>query len=154
MTHLDGAQVNGAVHFLFTHTELVDGGTALGPPFNNTAAGLGFGDDGGNPGGLTPLPNIYAAAPVALDGDLWAGIGITAPFGLGPEYDDNFFGSFAVTEAELTTIDATPSLAYKVNDVLSLGVSGIIQYGDLNYQLRLQPSEITRVTADDYSLRL
>lgn len=154
ITHLERAQVNGAVHFLYTHSKLEDQGTVIDPngpfpPGPDTAANLGFTSDGGNPGGLQPLPNLYGAMPIGFDDRLWAGIGITAPFGLGPEYDEDFFGSFAVTEAELATIDATPTLAFKVNDMLSVGLSGIIQHGDLNYQLFTNINDYTRITADD-----
>ena len=151
ITHLDGAQINGAVHALYTHTELVDDGstlpTALGGGAVTTA---GFTGDGGNPGGLQPIPNLYAAAPLDfLDGNLWGGIGVTTPFGLGPEYDDNFFGSFSIREAELRVIDVTPSLAYKINDTLSVGLSAIVQHADLNYEFNFAPTVIGDVEADD-----
>ena len=146
MTYLDGAQVNGAVHFLYTHAELEDQASTVG---TFPAAAVGLGDDGGNPGGLQPLPNLYGAAPIGMNGNLWAGIGVTTPFGLGPEYDEDFFGSFLVTQAELQVIDITPSLSYRVNDYLSVGISGIIQSSDLNYQFFSALNEISRITADD-----
>ncbi|MEM7650580.1 MAG: OmpP1/FadL family transporter [Pseudomonadota bacterium] len=146
ITHLDGAQVNGAVHMLFTHTELENQGSTIG----GTASALaGFGDDGGNPGGMQPIPNLYGAMPVAFDDRLWVGVGVTAPFGLGPEYDDGFFGSFLVREAELRVIDVTPSVAFQVTDFLSLGASAIVQSAELNYKFNTGLTTVTRVAADD-----
>ncbi|MEM7680060.1 MAG: OmpP1/FadL family transporter [Pseudomonadota bacterium] len=146
MTQLDGAQVNGAVHALFTHSELEDRGSTIG---GGAASALGFGNDGGNPGGLNTIPNLYGAMPVGYDDRLWIGLGITSPFGLGPDYDDNFFGSFLVREAQLRVIDFTPSVSYKVNDLFSLGVSAIIQKADLNYKFNTGLAQVTRVDADD-----
>lgn len=140
ITHLDGAQFNGAVHALYTHTELVDEGSTTG-----------LTGDGGNPGGLKILPNLYAAAPIGMDGKLWAGVGTTTPFGLGPDYDNGFFGSILVTEAELSVIDVTPSIAYQINDYLSVGASAILQYAELKYDFLLSGTTPTGVDADDYA---
>ncbi|MFK7840282.1 MAG: OmpP1/FadL family transporter [Bdellovibrionales bacterium] len=151
ITHLDGAQVNGALHLLYTDTELVDQGSTIGGFATSLS---GFGDDGGNPGGLTTIPNLYGALPITDTNDVWLGIGLTTPFGLGPEYDNGFFGSLLVTEADLSVIDITPSIAYQVNDYLSLGLSGIVQYAELNYQFAAVTAPVgsRRVTADDVSL--
>lgn len=154
LTHLDGAQVNAAIHNIFTHTELQDeGSTVNGTPLGNAAgpfaAFAAFTDDGGNPGGFTPVPNLYAATPLDDEQRLWAGIGVAAPFGLGVQYDDNFFGSFTARRVDLKTIDFIPTLSYQVNDWLSVGASAIVQYADINLQINLPDTSLLRVNADD-----
>lgn len=148
MVHLDGAQVNGAVHALYTHSEMNDIGST---GFGGGAFGLfGYAGDGGNPGGLATLPNLYGAMPVTEN--FWLGVGVTTPWGLNPNYDDDFFGAYLVSEVALRVIDITPSAAYRVNDLLSLGFSAIVQHADLNYKVVLDPRTSipkSEVNADD-----
>ena len=158
LTHLDQRQLNVAIHGLYTDSDVDDLGSTVGDtPFASAGGPLAgfstFTDDGGNPGGLKTIPNFYFATPVTDDNRLWVGLGATAPFGLGVDYDDNFFGAFTAQKVELKTIDLTPTVAYQVNDVLSLGASAIIQYGDINFQafLPTTTTDFLRVTGDDYA---
>jgi long-chain fatty acid transport protein len=99
-----------------------------------TPGTLGFalpltGDDGGDPGSWRAFPNLYGALP-ALGGNLWFGIAITTPFGQSLTYDPTWFGRYDSIETKLTTIDIAPSVAYKVNDLLSIGGGLDVQYAD------------------------
>lgn len=160
MTQLDGRQINLGVHALLTNVEMEDTGTSLvanGAPI--AAVGIGPNNDGGNPGGLNFIPNAYFATPITENGQWWAGFGVSAPFGLGSEYDDEFFGRFSSVKTELRTIDFQPALAYRPVDWLSIGVSAVIEYADANLQqfaLTSAPptpqETYVRVTGDDWSV--
>jgi len=54
------------------------------------------------------------------------GLGLTSPFGLNTRYPVDGPFNTAVTSAALPLIDIKPTIAYKVNDDLSLGVSADI----------------------------
>ena len=54
------------------------------------------------------------------------GFGLTSPFGSNTRYPENGPFNSAVTSATLPLIDIKPTIAYKVNDDLSLGVSADI----------------------------
>ncbi len=54
------------------------------------------------------------------------GFGLTSPFGSNTRYPENGPFNTAVTSATLPLIDIKPTIAYKVNDDLSLGVSADI----------------------------
>lgn len=127
MTRLDGAQVNGGVHMLVPSSDLSNNGST----FNAAPSG---GGSGGNPYNPTPVPNGFAVMPLNSDQSLWAGIGVTAPFGLANDYGDSWFGRFDSTKTELTTINIQPSLAYKVNDWLSIGAGVDVQYAKANLE--------------------
>jgi len=121
MTKLEGTQAQAGVHLLIPNADLEDtGSTVLGAP-----AG---GGDGGNPYDPTPVPNAYISHQV--NNNVWLGLGISAPFGLANEYDDGWFGRFDSTKTELLTLDIQPSVAYKVNNQLSLGAGFNAQYAD------------------------
>jgi len=63
--------------------------------------------------------------------DLRFGIGIESPFGLATEYDSGWAGRYQAEKSELKTININPSLAYRVNDFLSVGAGVSAEYIDV-----------------------
>lgn len=57
-----------------------------------------------------------------------AGLGITVPFGLETDYKKNWAGRLFGTHSKLETIDVNPSVAFRVNDKISLGAGFSVQY--------------------------
>lgn len=149
MTHLDGAQVNIGVNGLITHTDVEDQGSTVNG-VSLAAAGFATGD-GGNPGGFNVVPSLYVATPF-LNNDLWLGLGVNSPFGLGNQFDSDFFGRFVSTKTDLRTIDITPTVAYQATDWLSVGAGFIYQKARGNLQQNVgsvaTPSEV-RLRGDD-----
>ena len=77
------------------------------------------GGNGGDAGGLNVLPNLYLAKP--LGGDWWAGLGISAPWGLVTEYDDQFIGRFQATKSSIRTLNLNPGVAWRAAEGVSVG---------------------------------
>ncbi|MEO3433996.1 outer membrane protein transport protein [Inquilinus sp. CAU 1745] len=126
MTELESAEINAGVHLLIPRADFENDGSTAGIP------GLGFfpvTGDSDNPYSPTPVPNLYVAYPF-MDDRLWVGVGVTAPFGLANEYEEDWFGRYDSVETELTTINIGPAIAYKVNDKFSIGGGIDIQYAD------------------------
>jgi len=151
MTRLDGAQVNAGVHLLLPSADLDDTGTTI-PPFAGAVVGT---EDGGNPYSPSPVPNLFAAMPI-MDDQTWVGIGITAPFGLGSDYGEDWFGRYDSTETELMTINIQPSIARQVTDWLSIGGGIDIQYADADLQsIAAAPGVgegVSTLKGDDWSI--
>ncbi len=59
--------------------------------------------------------------------NLWLGIGVSAPFGLKVQYDNGWFGRYDSIRSKLTTLNLQPSIAYKINDMISIGAGFDIQ---------------------------
>ena len=117
MSQLQGREISLGVaavqpNFKFTNTTS-----------SNAPAATGTDANGG--GDFVAIPNAFLSLP--LNRDLSFGVGISAPFGLITEYDDAWAGRFQATKFEVKTINLNPSLAFKVNDKLSVG-------GGVNYQ--------------------
>jgi len=129
--------------------EISGGISAVDPSFNfhnkdSNVGALGNSGEGGNAGGWSFIPNGYASW--ALNKDLYVGVGIGAPFGLKTEYDDRWLGAAQATMFEIKTLNINPSVAYRLNDTVSLGAG-------VNWQrLEAQYSRQAGIYAGMYSL--
>jgi long-chain fatty acid transport protein len=115
MTRLDGSQIATGVHYVIPSADF-SGRATTNAALGGAAIG---GGDGGDAGAGTPIPTFFYAHK--LNDQVMLGLGISAPFGLATEYDDDWIGRYHATTSELETININPSIAYKVDDHLSLG---------------------------------
>ncbi len=92
---------------------------------NNGSSTGGLTGNGGDGGGLGLVPNAYLAW--GLTKDLYVGVGIGAPFGLKTEYDTPWLGAAQSIKFDIKTYNINPSIAYKLNEKISLG-------GGINWQ--------------------
>lgn len=63
-----------------------------------------------------------------INDSLWAGLGLTVPYGMGTEYGEGWEGKSRGTESMILTFDINPNLAWKVNEKLSVGGGISLQY--------------------------
>ena len=124
MTRLPGTRVGAAVHLVDPDTEFNNG---------NTRNALGVrirGNDGGDAGDLAAVPHFYLTHQV--DDKVWVGLAVNAPFGLTTEYKSGWVGRYHAIKSEVKTVNINPSIAYKLNDKVSLalGVSAMYLEGE------------------------
>jgi long-chain fatty acid transport protein len=112
MTYIQGTQGVGAIHFIKPNAEFNNQGSVA-------AIARPLGDEGPNAGDLALVPNAYYKTD--LNENIKIGLGINVPFGLKTEYDKEWIGRFQGDMSELKTVNFNPSIAFKVNDKLSLG---------------------------------
>ncbi|MDB5813131.1 MAG: long-chain fatty acid transporter [Rhodocyclales bacterium] len=117
MTQIQGNEISLGVNAVRPSYKFSNGNSADTP--------AATGSNGGDAGGWAAVPNIYMA--FAVDKAWHVGLGISSPFGLQTKYDADWAGRFQSTKFEIKTININPSLAYQVNEKLSLG-------GGLNWQ--------------------
>ena len=113
MTYINGTQAVGALHLINPNADFNDKGSVRAVP-------RPLGNEGPNAGDLAFVPNLYLMTDI--NSTIKLGLGINAPFGLKTEYDDKWIGRFQADKSEVKTININPSIAFKVNDQLSLGV--------------------------------
>lgn len=88
--------------------------------FNNNGSSTGvLSGDGNDGGGWGFVPNAYMTMQVAKD--WYLGLGIGAPFGLKTEYDNPWTGAAQSVMFDIKTMNINPSVAWRVNDFISLG---------------------------------
>jgi len=113
-------------------TLLIGGSTSFTSPTGVNARG-----DFGGSVAYPPPTNLYITANlkdlgVNFLGDLTAGLAVLSPFGTLQRYPNNGPFATSVTRAALELFDIKPTLAYKVNDQLSLGL-GLDIYTFFNF---------------------
>lgn len=132
MTQLTGFQLSAGV-------------TGVGPSYEyRDLSGV---KSGGDAGSWAAVPNGYMSWQMTKD--LFLGFGISVPFGLATEYDSNWVGRAQAIKSEIKTINFNPSVAYRVNDKVSLGFG--VNYQTIDGELTRNPGVLVTLKGDDTS---
>jgi long-chain fatty acid transport protein len=116
MTQVPGIQSESVISGIFPYSaHTVD-------PSSTFAA---FGS-AGNSGLDALVPGSYMSMQIMPK--MWIGLSVNSPFGLAVRFPDAWAGRTYAEDTRLETYNATPSIAYEVNDWLSLGAGVQIQY--------------------------
>ena len=149
LTHLKpGTHVTIGLHTIIPSADLKDKGSTVDP-----IGGFPLGPIGGsNEDPFDPIlvPNIYLAH--AVNPDLWVGLGVSSPYGLGNKYENqDFFGRYNSTSSNLLTVDIAPTMAYRVNEYLSVGASANIQYAKADLESSIpDPTGPNNIAAEGF----
>ncbi len=84
------------------------------------------GNNGGDGGETAVTPNLYLTR--RINDRLTLGLGISAPFGLATDYNDTWVGRYYALRSELKTVNLNPSIAYRLNEHLSIGAGLSAEY--------------------------
>jgi len=118
------SQVNGV--------QIVTGTTLLGGSIKtNSSTGIDSRGDFGGSIAFPPPSHSFLSANLGFLGrnglsNVTVGLGLTSPFGLNTRFPLDGPFNTAVTSAALPLIDIKPTVAYKINDRLAIGVSADI----------------------------
>ncbi len=126
MTRLEGHSIALGAGLLQGDTEFE---TDPDTPFN--------GGNGGDQAGWAPL--IGSHGVYSVTDDLKLGMSLFSISGAALDPDDSWAGRYSIQELELLTLSANPSVAYRVNDWLSLGAGANVTYADIDYKLAAPP---------------
>jgi long-chain fatty acid transport protein len=141
---------NPAGMTLLPDRQLVLAGHLIKPQaeFSGSVSPAIGGGDGGDAGDLAFVPNAYYAQRVAPG--VSVGLGLTAPFGLKTEYDSTWMGRTQAIESELKTVNLNPSVAWQVNEALSLGAGVSLQYVEATLSSSAGAAGVATINGDDY----
>jgi long-chain fatty acid transport protein len=78
---------------------------------------------------------VYQISP-----SIWAGISINSTYGNSTKPDRVWVGSFAASTTRLRIITATPSVAWKINEMFSIGAGVQIQHASVRQTSQLPPA--------------
>lgn len=113
MTYLaPGHHVSGVLSIPVGSLKFKDGGSSAFPD-------TPLGDNGGQAGGVAVIPGNYWS--MSINPALRVGLGLSPTFGSITDWSKTFVGRFQGTSSEITAINANPSIAWRMNNVISLG---------------------------------
>ncbi len=135
MTRLDGHSISLGAGLLVGKTEF---DTDSDTPFS--------GGDGGDQAGFAPLLGSHGV--LSVTDDLRLGMSVFSISGAALDPNDSWAGRFSLQKIELLTLTANPSVAYRVNDWLSLGAGATVMYADIDYELAAPPGGAGKVKVD------
>jgi long-chain fatty acid transport protein len=116
MTRLEGTTVQADVSVIDLNYEFQGSGTdAFGRPLS--------GSNGGNAGGVTPVPAFSVVH--RLDNGIALGAMVSAPFGLKTEYEPGWVGRYFARTSDVRIVDLTFAAAFDMSDRFSLGIGAI-----------------------------
>jgi long-chain fatty acid transport protein len=139
MTLLDRTQLLGAAGALLPFTNF-----HLAPQTTTSGGG------GGNAGVFTPIGGFFYAHKMSER--LWLGLAMDSDFGLSGNYGKPWAGRYYVTRESLITAKINPSIAYMVNDWLSVGAGFSFSVGRLLFQSKVNNTILTRLPRPDGGL--
>lgn len=128
---VDGTDISGVYYNPATMT--LHPGTAIQAGF--VAVGLDLAFEGEKNGQAVTENGQYNTQAIPhgyishqLTDNMWIGLAMTVPFGMGTEYKDGWAWNNRGISAEVLTFDFNPNVAWRVSDKLSLGAGISIQY--------------------------
>jgi len=133
MMKLDQDQIAGALHLISPDASFTNDGSSaaaiLGPAPPGGLGGplSGPNDDGG---ANAVVPNFYWVK--TINDEMKFGLGVNAPFGLETSYSDAWVGRYHGVLSDLRTVNINPSLAYRLNEQLSIGGGLNIMLGEVD----------------------
>lgn len=116
IANLQGTQVNLTGQAIF-------GNLRFDRDDHNTVPG----NEGGN--ALTALPGSSLFISHELNERVTIGFGMYGNFGLALDYDDDWAGRYFVQDTTLLGISFQPTLAFRINDDLAVGIGPRLMYG-------------------------
>jgi long-chain fatty acid transport protein len=105
-----------------------------------TASSLAAGAGGFNPAYLNGVGNSGEAAAVPasyssyqVNDRLWLGMSVNSPFGLAVTFPPAWAGAGYAQASSIRSLNASPSVAYKITDWISVSVGAQIQWMSVTY---------------------
>lgn len=137
---VDGTDLSGV--YYNPATMVLHKGTAIQMGFVGIGLNLDYVGEDANGNEVTAngreksqaIPHGYIVHQI--NDKVWFGLGMTVPFGMGTEYDDNWAGNEHGISATILTFDLNPNFAFKLSEKFSVGVGASIQYAAADLKIR------------------
>lgn len=133
---VDGTDLSGV--YYNPATMVLHKGTSIQMGFVGVGLNLDYvGEDGTTANGRNKsqaIPHGYIVHQI--NDKAWFGLGMTVPFGMGTEYDENWAGNQHGISATILTYDFNPNFAFKLHETFSVGFGASVQYAKADLTIR------------------
>jgi long-chain fatty acid transport protein len=153
MTRLDKQEFDAGAQVMYLRTNFDPNGNTSAVARNVPTGSIpGSTAANGNPSGVIPAGSLFYTNK--LSDKFAVGFGVFGFFGLSAQYEDNWVGRYYATKVQLQGLTLMPSVAYKVNDKLSIGAGLNAMYGILDTKMAVNNRELGNLTAPDGSMEI
>ena len=121
LSAFDKRQAAAVLHLITPNIEFSNGASVA-------AANQPLGGNGGDAGGLNVVPNMFVVLPI--NQQFAFGLGVSTPFGLTTEYDDDWIGRYQAIKSQIKTINVNPAVSWKAMPNLAIGFGVNYMYLD------------------------
>lgn len=135
MTLLEGTRVQAGFTWIALNADIDDAGNYAGQSENGRLKGQA-------------IPTGYVTHQV--NDQVWLGFGMSVPYGMGTEYGNDWFGANRGIKAKIYTFDMNPNIAWKVNDLISLGAGLSVQYAKADLSMNAGGLGVGEIDADSW----
>ena len=143
---VDGTDLSGV--YYNPATMVLHKGTAIQMGFVGIGLNLDYvGENGETANGRNKsqaIPHGYLVHQI--NDKVWFGLGMTVPFGMGTEYDDDWAGNKHGISATILTFDLNPNFAFKLSEKFSVGFGASIQYAQADLKIRKSFANVPPIT--------
>lgn len=137
LSSMEGTQLNTGVNFTHADLSLTNGraftgdnaGIFGGIQVNGEVGGPELASNDAEPSGLSATPSLFYKRDIGAQKKMAFGLGISIPFGVSSEYEDDSFARYEGLESGLTTVNVNPALSWRMNDKWDFGAGVNLQYG-------------------------
>lgn len=135
MTLLEGTRVQAGFTWIALNADIDGAGSYAGQSENGRLKGQA-------------IPTGYVTHQV--NDQVWLGFGMSVPYGMGTEYGNDWFGANRGIKAKIYTFDMNPNIAWKVNDLISLGAGLSVQYAKADLSMNAGGLGVGEIDADSW----
>lgn len=132
-TDISGVYYNPATMVLHPGTMIQAGVVGIG--LNLDYAGDGVNGEREN-GRLKSQAIPHGYITHQINDDMWVGLALTVPFGMGTEYADDWSQNERGISATILTFDFNPNFAWKLSEKVSFGAGISVQYESADLTIR------------------
>jgi long-chain fatty acid transport protein len=126
---------------------MLTGGVFMGTSeFDSDSSTTISGGDGVDAAGYSPFLGAFYSRSLSEDWKL--GINLFSISGAALDYSESWPGRYQCQEVSITTLTLNPSIAYRVNDWLSVGGGVAVMYANLDFKLAIPPGGGGRAELD------
>ena len=152
MTRLEKQEIDVGAQLIYLHTKFSPNGDTNSVARTSPGSPLDTGAANGNPSGFIPAGGLFYTNK--LSNQVAVGFGVFGFFGLASEYEDNWVGRYYAKKIQLQGLTLMPSVAYKMNDKLSVGAGLNAMYGTMDTTMAVNNRPIPLNPTPDGSMEI
>ncbi len=135
ITQIDGKAVEVNASAIFPHTTQNYTNSGLANFFGTPVPAYRNGVD--NSSGMAFVPSFYASWQ--LSQQFWLGLSVNSPYDLSVSFPQTWAGGLYAQDSSLDTYNVSPTLAFKINDMISIAAGPQVQYMKAIFGLQTSP---------------